>query len=731
MLPGNGFIIMHNSNFETGVGEAVTSRFQAVGANGSPTTSFQVGKEEGDANRVTADQNQKDQIEQPYDPGAGTPQHWWTRLTSLLRSFSPSIAPPPSLVNRATCEGMKDLPSAQEEILKASRQIDSVFMSLSKVLEKLPAASEALVLHSRKLILEATGQCDAGSVYKDTIGMLSTPLMFLDSSQSQTEALRHGIQRSVQQIAELMLLEGQLTRVVTPLTFIRRLFRIECARLDPTVQQMFTALNEDIDRLQDEIRKTFAEKFEALRETRYTLQAIDKQLRADAMTQGVQLNEKKAAVDRALHTLDAELSRYSNRKFELKDRSSKIDGHVGTLVMTIQTQDIVSQKLSHITTAIGLILQRNQSVAERGESDSNSLGELAYCQASCRLQAAHLAAVEAELAEADRQIADSTTAIREHTERVGGECVSLTELDTIAVSGDGMTDQLIETIGEVRTLVDGTVVSTRKAYEAIKPIGTLASNLTPVMLEISAQIHLIALNAMIQAAHHGAGTGLEALATETSSIARKAGDISRNVAMGVDALTKELAQQVVTFEELQSEGESKRAFMHSEARGQETALHAVRDRAIEEPQVTGNYVEEIQNLGQALGSDINLTNTVGLFTSRRTLDSLAEALGEYLRNSPTVVDPHLFDKELSAAYSMVSEHQVHRTVMGNSAKELPSDSTTLTLTIPPVRRAPLGSTTQLLQPDRTDQGLDGTRATEPQSANVTSDKTLGDNVDLF
>ena len=94
------------------------------------------------------------------------------------------------------------------------------------------------------------------------------------------------------------------------------------------------------------------------------------------------------------------------------------------------------------------------------------------------------------------------------------KCLSLAEFQKLTTSFDGTVQVLIEMIEEVRKLVARTVASACEASEMLRPIGCLASDLTANVRAMSFRIHLIGLNAQIQAAQATRDTqasGLEVL----------------------------------------------------------------------------------------------------------------------------------------------------------------------------------------------------------------------------
>ena len=213
-------------------------------------------------------------------------------------------------------------------------------------------------------------------------------------------------------------------------------------------------------------------------------------------------------------------------------------------------------------------------------------------------------------------------------------------------------------------MVHNAVATAEQAYTAICPIGGLASNLTGVMRQLSAQIQLIALNAQVQAAHNCGGTGLEVLASGTAMISTETSEISERVASGVDTLIVELTRLVESFDLLRQEGAQKRDLMEGDARAKELDLHVMRDETLKELMAVDDRVKQINAVVEEMVKANTLQTTAGegFDDLRAALTAAAGETTSYLQRAGGVVEPGRFSEELSQAYSVASEHEVHRSV---------------------------------------------------------------------
>lgn len=620
-----------------------------------------------------------------------------------------------------------------ETLKQVSGEIESCFLAVGDSLVKLPDFSEALVTHSERLLALASGRESGASTFESTMQLLEEPLRFIDRCQEELQELNIRLEAAMQQIDRLVSSEEHLNRAVAPLTYIRINFKIESAPLANSVQQMFLALTEDVERLHSQVSQTFQEKFTLLREARSTIEKVAGQLREDARNQGRVLREKRGDLSRALSELQADLKKNENRDIQLTHVSRAINQEVGKLVMLLQTQDIVSQRLAHVAGAILQIhqLHRPTDVAETGPITPS---DLALCETSCRLQGAHLEDIEAEIKQADDGISAATRQINNQIVELDRECLNLSEFDKVTASVDGLVQVLLDTIHEVRSMAHNAVQTADLASRALQPIGGLASNLTGVMRELSAQIHLIALNAQIQAAHNSIGNGLEVLASRTANVSNEAGEISERVALGVDSLTVDLDGIVDSFAKLRAEGAQKRSLMEKEARSKEDELHAMRDETLRELMAVSDCVSQISTLASSMMKQNRLDSIVGERFDHlgASLSQVAAAANASIGQSGHTCERMQFSDELARNYTVASEHAVHKRIFGDSPV---AGNSTLDVSLFDDESSPEPKhveTESVVDPVASSAEL---ATAEPRVANgdlsEKKEAALGDNVDLF
>ncbi|MBK7999637.1 MAG: hypothetical protein IPK15_13200 [Verrucomicrobia bacterium] len=564
-----------------------------------------------------------------------------------------------------------------EAILQeVSQSVEKCFLGLGYVLEKLPGVSERLVRQSQRYSEVSSGRASGNATFEETIQLIEEPLAFIDQSQDEVRNLIRALEELQQRIHRLIASEDSLNRAVAPLTYIQTLFRVESTGLPHAVQQMFLALTEDIERLHERVSQTFGEKFAVLRVASETIQRVASQLREEIRSNGTALRDKRKKVEAALAQLNLDLKSNEARGVQLNSVSRVIEREAGMLVISLQAQDIVNQKLAHIVGALSQVQERMTPETWLAPRES-ARQDIAYCAVSSRLQATQLEGVGADLEQAHEQIKRATVEIGTQVRKLEEDYLRTDSQQQNAAGTDALIQVLLDTMAEVRAMSDRAVNSAEKAFAAISPIGGMASNLTGVMRQLSAQIHLIALNAQVQAAHNCGGTGLEVLASSTATISIETSEISERVASGVDALTEELNRLVAAFAKLRDDGAAQRDRISGRGRTKEGELNSIREGTGKELDALRESVHQIRGHLESMETENQLPTIAGEKLSRlsEVLVAAANTMETPLKSAGVVINPASFSAELSKRYSVASEHELHRRFFNEpGAKASPAPS---------------------------------------------------------
>lgn len=654
------------------------------------------------------------------------------------------------------------LHTQQDGLAELGKLVEAQFLTISAELERLPRASESLMHHSERLVVLAAGSSQEGSVLEKTMGLLRGPLSFVEEHHNTTIHLLSVVEKAGAQIERMLATEQALQRTVAPLKFIRTMYRVESAALDIAYQQMFQSLTEEIQNLQVQVNETFGLRFEGLRSNQSTIKQLIQRLQEENRIQGTHMKRKRQELDSAIQDLRTNLEAEKQKNVQLTDVTKVISKQIGSLVFSLQAQDVISQKVAHILEAFTDMNARFNTY-QTAASAENSGAALQYLTQAVGVEAAQLKAVAENLNDTEGALVSSLDDVLQHIRGIQSDykIPETTESEPTVEGDSNLVHVLLTSLSDVGSMVQTAATSAQAAYEAIKPIGGQASNVTETMRSLSAQIKLIALNAQIQAAHIQSGTGLEVLAAQTGLIASETGNISQEVGAELDTFSVHLNELVAAFSSLNERGVNLHAEWRQVASQKEAELRSYEKELGSERQCLAETAAQIESLSASMKSKVGLRKIAERWvaTPAATLDEIHKILiretgGAGLGSGST---------SYKRAFTMESERHVHAQALsgGSSNSEGSSPQTERDSLINAKRQALVGTsdvTSELVlfddfsaSPEQqasatsqqdlaqaaasaepvTPEASKGANPHQPTIAKSSEPKPLGDNVDLF
>jgi hypothetical protein len=359
-----------------------------------------------------------------------------------------------------------------------------------------------------------------------------------------------------------------------------------------------------------------------------------------------------------------------------------------------------------------------------------------FIRQSCRLEGAQLDSARQELASAETKIRTGIEKVLSHVNEIDTHCLSLDEFTLLTTSSDGIVQVLIETIEEVRVVVGSTVANASDAYELLRPLGSLASDLTLIIRNMSGKIQLIGLNAQIkaaQAAQNGRGKGLEVLSARTREISEETNRIGEQAAASLDSLVGGLAHNVKAFEQLQARGKAQQTELNLQGRQYETQLHAIRDDALQVLRAIG---ASLDNLGQHARDALALVeftkfHEVTLPALQAPVQALGQAAERWLDDRQHALSKQSLVESFKQNYTMNSERQVFDDVMAAEAPLAPAAGSPPAPPAPALAATPSAAATAPAQTGAAPTAQDQPLNTLPPLAAAAKTPDLGANVELF
>lgn len=560
---------------------------------------------------------------------------------------------------------------SQQALQAAVAEMEKRFLAISTSLENTTVIGRDLVEHGEGLISLALGQGGGQITIETTAEHIWAAIEFVERNVRHYAQLNSQLTRSSQQITRTLAAEQSLSRTLAPLTYVQTLFRVESAACAPEVQTMFLALVHEIDRIRQHVESGFREKFQLIREIQAILDRANLHLLGRQSQAQEAVATLRAQLTQSIDAMKASYERNRDRDTRLANESKAVNQATGQVVISLQFFDILTQKLQHIDKIIA-DMEAQYAAPPAGKAAVCQL--LRRLQQSGRLCDAQLASVETELQHAATTINDGLHRITEQMAALDSDCLALRDFDNVTTGVDGAVQILLDSLVDVHQLVQKAEAHAVDSHQAILPIGGMTTNFTSFIRKLAFEIQLIGLNAEVQAAHVGQGTGLEVLSAQTSAISRDTSQLSTDLAVELDTLTAGLDQVVTSFGTMREENARFSQTLAATIAEDNASLHDYRNSALKVLQHLAELLPQLQEHVQSAAQTADFTSfvTQPLRQLRGAVTSLAAAAGAHADLGDDNAAPPQTADQFLHLYTMRSEIDVHRAALANAPTDAPA-----------------------------------------------------------
>jgi hypothetical protein len=575
---------------------------------------------------------------------------------------------------RALQPAFASLDAAEPKLEELMRELEQQFVALSDSLQDQHTTSRALAEESARLLRLVLGQEGSDAAIHQAIALLKRPLEFIVLFQEHINLALDRLRVYDELLSQLRAQEDVFRDVIAPLRYLHLLFKVEAAGLPVELQSLFLSLTLEIEQLNDRIAKICDEQFRCLASSQAAVQKLIVVVAARAEEQHVAAIRKKEEIERTLRELQSDLTGSRNQDVRLTSITESIARHMSDIIVGMQFQDITSQKLQHVRKAFRELRAHHNSLtggspALAGETQMSDGATLHVLRQVAQLQLGHLDLVQDELARAERQIHDGLGAVLALTKELDGECLTLQGFKSLSAGENGVVPVLLNLLNDMRELLSQDVGLQDEIDATVHPLGGLASNLTNVMRQLCMQIKLIALNAEIQAARVGDGTGLEVLSKRTSHISDETYRITEEMAGQLDSLVSSLASIVEQCEQMTASTHSEQETLATEGKRVEDGLHSFQNRAVQSQRSVAELSRAVCDKARAFCQAEMFADgaRIALDEVRKPLQQLVQVASALSADAGS--DAKAITAQLERNYTMESERAVHARVLNGQSPE--------------------------------------------------------------
>lgn len=545
-------------------------------------------------------------------------------------------------------------------------EVEARFLEISNLVESTTTTAQELVLNGEGLIALALGQGGGQIIIEATTDHIWHAIEFVERNAVGSDTLIQQLVEADEQIGRTLAAEQALARTLAPLTYVQTLFRVESAGLPAEVQVMFQALAAEIERVRQRVESEFREKFRLIREIKAILdQSIDQLSIRQAHAKRA-VAELRDHLKSSLVQMKVAYEAYRDRNTHLNGVSTAIAAETGRMVMSLQFFDAFTQKLQH---GRKILEEMENGIATLPPQRGEACRRLRFLQQAGQVCGAQVESMKVELSRSGKDLEAGLHAILEQMKSLDGDCLALRDLDDVTTGVDGAVQILLDSLVDVQRLVREAESFALDAYQAIQPIGGKTTSFTSFIRTLSFEIQLIGLNAELQSAQVGHGTGLEVLSAQMSAISRETSQLSTGLALELDTLTAGLEVIVDAFRKQQDDNVSYNKTLAHEAKTASTGLHDYRDSSLKVLQQLGDLLPRLEEQIHTAKEQVNfVTLTHEPLTKLQTaVAELAVAAQSAADRSGLPVETTGLTDHFFQFYTMKAESEVHRQALGQTA----------------------------------------------------------------
>jgi hypothetical protein len=591
------------------------------------------------------------------------PPSLWPRWVAGLRNLHPGIRRRNRLAPH-----LAQVTAAATELDRAMQGIEAGFLQIGASLETTIQIEQKLVAQSRSLLGLAEGPEGGTAIISQAAAHIWHGIEFAESNDQQVVKFIERLAETSRKIQITLPAQQALTEALTPLKYVQILFRVESATLPTEVQSTFLALNSEITRICERVETGFNEKFALIANISTRLDEAQTSLSRRQSATRRQLDALRHQLETSLNSVQADHDKNQARDLRMEAIVPQVKRETGTVVMSLQAQDMLNQKLQHLHTVLGEMASAQRTLPHERLAGGRTLR---FLEQAGRLVSAQLDVMKGELAAADSQVGGGLTKIIGAMASLNKDFGAKQHTDLESLTIDGVIQNLIEALENVGNLIRASHQLVEETHRTIEPVRGLSTHFTRFMRELTLDIHLIGLNAEVQSAHVATGTGLEVVSARATEVSLTTCRLSEQLATDIDRITEDLGEMIDSFGQFRTQTETFVGQLTLETKADEDRLHDYRDQVI---QVLVQISEQLplleEQINTALGhadfSTAAMAQIEALQVAVSGLETTAAALAD-AHGVPTETTG-LMDQFLKG-YTMRSQVDVHQRTLATAPAE--------------------------------------------------------------
>ena len=361
----------------------------------------------------------------------------------------------------------------------------------------------------------------AYTLYKSSVDLVHASIGISVAEQEQMQTVENELLRACAS-------RGHFERSDMMLRILTLNIRMEAVRLEPEYQSVFVNVAANIGDIAHKIMESSVAAFGRIEAIVAEAGAERGELRRLEETLNQRAHKSVDTIFRELEKVRIALEPCAEQNRGIEELLAQTGPITLGMIMALQHQDIVRQKLEHIAVGFDDI---GASIAGVG---AGRPADAAFVHQAAKIQRAQLGLARAEIEQAGREVTDGMAQLLEHGEGLLAAFTAMETAVTATFRDCQLADLYRAQITELATVADQGQVTNEKVTRSVTRIEEVVKVFSHEIARQEFDVKIVALNAQVAAARMTSAEALNKLSEECSRVSGQIAEITATLSGQLD-----------------------------------------------------------------------------------------------------------------------------------------------------------------------------------------------------
>jgi hypothetical protein len=398
-------------------------------------------------------------------------------------------------------------------LLSLSAGLEGEFLALGKQLGEILRKSKSVQNECRGVSELLSGQEQDRAIHF-SFQLLKKAEDLVQGSYNQYHSVFEVFTKLASGLREIEARQEQLRCELRPLPLISIQFRIQAGVFDKATRDGFLNLASELNTLLQELDMAVERQFQDLAEVQASCGRLMVELSEIIELHKSKISQTLQACREQLATLNQSFLQYETVVRDLSSQSTGVQKGVNSVIIALQCQDIICQKIQQVGQALDEMVRYVQAASRLPRKPEGQVDLEQLLAHESEVQLREIQAVFSQLDEAARQITDGIQLVENQVNALTDQALTIGKN---AVEASVM-EQSVQGMRGILSIVTASVFNVNKVASALEPLKVKFTQCTEQVSTLAHGVRLAALNAQIFAIRVERGAVLEVLAEQTRGI---------------------------------------------------------------------------------------------------------------------------------------------------------------------------------------------------------------------